>query len=150
MAFAGSGQQQDSGGKMLHLAPSTTSKVNSKSISRGGGRSSFRGLVYVQKGAEDSKASMACDALILDALSRSDTYPDIHVSEGKTSVGHEASVSRIDEEQLFYLKSRGLNDEEATSMIVAGFIEPLVKELPMEYAVEMNRLIQYQMENAVG
>ncbi len=150
MAFAGSGQQQDSGGKMLHLAPNTTSKVNSKSISRGGGRSSFRGLIYVQEGAKGAKASMACDALILDPLSRSDTYPDIQINEGGVSVGHEASVSKIDEEQLFYLKSRGLNDEEATSMVVSGFIEPLVKELPMEYAVEMNRLIRYQMENSVG
>lgn len=150
MAFASSGQHLDSGGKMLHLARNTTSKVNSKSISRGGGRSSFRGLIYVQKGAARSKASMACDALILDPQSRSDTYPDIHVNEGRVNVGHEASVSKIDEEQLFYLKSRGLNAEEATSMVVAGFIEPLVKELPMEYAVEMNRLIQYQMENKVG
>jgi Fe-S cluster assembly protein SufB len=150
MAFAGTGQQQDSGGKMLHLAPNTTSKVNSKSISRGGGRSSFRGLIYVKQAAKGTKASMACDALILDPLSRSDTYPNIQINEGGVSVGHEASVSKIDEEQLFYLKSRGLNDEEATSMIVSGFIEPLVKELPMEYAVEMNRLIQYQMENSVG
>jgi Fe-S cluster assembly protein SufB len=150
MAFAGSGQQQDTGGKMLHLARNTTSKVNSKSISRGGGRSSFRGLLHVQKGAEGSKSSMACDALILDPLSRSDTYPNIDVNESRVSVGHEASVSKIDEEQLFYLKSRGLNDEEATSMVVSGFIEPLVKELPMEYAVEMNRLVQYQMENSVG
>ena len=150
MAFAGTGQQQDSGGKMLHLAPNTTSKVNSKSISRGGGRSSFRGLIYVKDGAKSAKASMACDALILDPFSRSDTYPDIHINEGRVSVGHEASVSKIDEEQLFYLKSRGLNNEEATSLVVSGFIEPLVKELPMEYAVEMNRLIQYQMENSVG
>lgn len=150
MAFAGSGQQQDSGGKILHLAPNTTSKVNSKSISRGGGRSSFRGLIYVKEGAKGTKASMACDALILDPLSRSDTYPNIQINESGVSVGHEASVSKIDEEQLFYLKSRGLNDEEATSMVVSGFIEPLVKELPMEYAVEMNRLIQYQMENSVG
>jgi Fe-S cluster assembly protein SufB len=150
MAFAGSGQQQDTGGKMLHLSRNTTSKINSKSISRSGGRSSFRGLLYVQKGAEGSKSSSTCDALILDPLSRSDTYPNIDVKEGRVNVGHEASVSKIDEEQLFYLKSRGLNDEEATSMVVSGFIEPLVKELPMEYAVEMNRLIQYQMENSVG
>jgi Fe-S cluster assembly protein SufB len=150
LAFAGAGQHQDTGGKMLHLARNTTSKINSKSISRGGGRSSFRGLVYVQKGSEGAKASVACDALILDPQSRSDTYPNIDVNEGKVTVGHEASVSKIDEEQLFYLKSRGLNEEEATSMVVSGFIEPLVKELPMEYAVEMNRLIQFQMENSVG
>ena len=150
MAFAGTGQQQDTGGKMLHLARNTTSKVNSKSISRGGGRSSFRGLVYVQKGAEGARSSVACDALILDPQSRSDTYPNIDVNEGKATIGPEASVSKINEEQLFYLKSRGLNEEEATTMVVSGFIEPLVKELPMEYAVEMNRLIQYQMENSVG
>jgi Fe-S cluster assembly protein SufB len=150
MAFAGTGQHHDTGGKMLHLARNTTSKINSKSISRGGGRSSFRALVYVQKGAEVARSSVACDALILDPQSRSDTYPNIDVNEDKANIGHEASVSKINEEQLFYLKSRGLNVEEATSMVVSGFIEPLVKELPMEYAVEMNRLIQYQMENSVG
>jgi len=150
MAFAGHGQQQDTGGKMLHLAPNTSSKITSKSISRGGGRSSFRGLVYVNEKAVGSKANVVCDALILDDKSRSDTYPDLRVFAEPVSVGHEASVSRIGEEQLFYLKSRGLSDEQATSMAVAGFIEPLVKELPMEYAVEMNRLIQLQMEGSVG
>ena len=150
MAFAGTGQQQDSGGKMLHLAPHTTSKINSKSISRGGGRSSFRGLVHVEEKAIDSRANVACDALILDAQSRSDTYPKLDIQEKQVRVGHEASVSKIDEEQLFYLKSRGLNTDEATTMVVSGFIEPLVKELPMEYAVEMNRLIQLQMEGSVG
>lgn len=150
MAFAGTGQQQDTGGKMLHLAPKTTSKITSKSISRGGGRSSFRGLIFVKNGASESRASSSCDALILDPKSRSDTYPNINVNEEKVTVSHEASVSKIDEEQLFYLKSRGLNEEDATSMVVSGFIEPLVKELPMEYAVEMNRLIQFQMESSLG
>ena len=150
MAFAGIGQQQDSGGKMLHFAPHTTSKVNSKSISRGGGRSSFRGFIHVKEGATDSRANIACDALILDSHSRSDTYPKLDIQEKQVRIGHEASVSKIDEEQLFYLKSRGLNADEATTMVVSGFIEPLVKELPMEYAVEMNRLIQLQMEGSVG
>jgi len=150
MAFAGKGQTQDAGGKMIHLAPNTSSKVTSKSISKDGGRSSFRGLVKVKKGARNSRSSVVCDALILDPLSRSDTYPNIDSGEYMVSIGHEASVSKVSEEQLFYLKSRGLSDEEATTMVVSGFIEPLVKELPMEYAVEMNRLIQLQMEGSVG
>jgi Fe-S cluster assembly protein SufB len=150
MAFAGPGQHLDAGGKMLHLAKATSSKITSKSISKGGGRSSFRGYLKVRKGAEGAKANVVCDALILDPLSRSDTYPIIDVNEEKVAVGHEASVSKVSEEQLFYLKSRGLNEEEATTMVVSGFIEPLVKELPMEYAVEMNRLIQLQMEGSVG
>lgn len=150
MAFAGAGQIQDAGGKMLHLAPHTSSKMTSKSISKDGGRSSFRGLVYLNDQAEDSKANIVCDALILDPQSRSDTYPLIKSSSKDVSIGHEASVSKVSEEQLFYLKSRGLSDEEATTMVVSGFIEPLVKELPMEYAVEMNRLIQLQMEGSVG
>ncbi len=150
MAFAGGGQTQDAGGKMLHLAANTTSKITSKSISKDGGRSSFRGLVKVNKGAAGSRSSVVCDALILDAQSRSDTYPDIQTAEHEVSIGHEASVSKVSEEQLFYLKSRGLSNEEATTMVVSGFIEPLVKELPMEYAVEMNRLIQLQMEGSVG
>jgi len=150
MAFAGNGQTQDAGGKMIHLAPNTSSKITSKSISKDGGRSSFRGLLKVVKGAVNSRSSVACDALILDPLSRSDTYPDIDAAENRVSIGHEASVSKISEEQLFYLKSRGLSDEQATTMVVSGFIEPLVKELPMEYAVEMNRLIQLQMEGSVG
>jgi Fe-S cluster assembly protein SufB len=150
MAFAGKGQTQDAGGKMLHFAPSTTSKITSKSISKDGGRSSFRGLVYVSPKAEDSKVNVVCDALILDPQSRSDTYPTIKNSAKDVSIGHEASVSKVSEDQLFYLKSRGLSDEEATTMVVSGFIEPLVKELPMEYAVEMNRLIQLQMEGSVG
>lgn len=150
MAFAGSGQIQDAGGKMLHLAPKTTSKITSKSISKGGGRSSFRGLIFVKEGAAGAKSNVVCDALILDEKSRSDTYPVIDSSESNVSIGHEASVSRVSDDQLFYLKSRGLSDEEATTMVVSGFIEPLVKELPMEYAVEMNRLIQLQMEGSVG
>ena len=150
MAFAGKGQTQDAGGKMLHFAPRTTSKITSKSISKDGGRSSFRGLVYVNPKAEDSKINVVCDALILDPQSRSDTYPTIKNSAKDVSIGHEASVSKVSEDQLFYLKSRGLSDEEATTMVVSGFIEPLVKELPMEYAVEMNRLIQLQMEGSVG
>lgn len=150
MAFAGRDQIQDAGGKMIHLAPNTSSKITSKSISKDGGRSSFRGLLKVKKGAANSRASVVCDALILDPQSRSDTYPNIDCAEDKVSIGHEASVSKVSEEQLFYLKSRGLSDEEATTMVVSGFIEPLVKELPMEYAVEMNRLIQLQMEGSVG
>ncbi len=150
MAFAGKGQTQDAGGKMIHLAPNTSSKITSKSISKDGGRSSFRGLLKVRKGAHNSRSSVVCDALILDPQSRSDTYPDIDSAENLVSIGHEASVSKVSEEQLFYLKSRGLSDEEATTMVVSGFIEPLVKELPMEYAVEMNRLIQLQMEGSVG
>ncbi len=150
MAFAGSGQIQDAGGKMLHLAPNTSSKITSKSISKDGGRSSFRGLLKVKKGAVNSRANVVCDALILDPRSRSDTYPNIDCAENRVSIGHEASVSKVSDEQLFYLKSRGLSDEEATTMVVSGFIEPLVKELPMEYAVEMNRLIQLQMEGSVG
>ena len=150
MAFAGKGQTQDAGGKMLHLAPHTTSKITSKSISKNGGRSSFRGLVYVSPKANDSKINVVCDALILDPQSRSDTYPTIKNSAKDVAIGHEASVSKVSEDQLFYLKSRGLSDEEATTMVVSGFIEPLVKELPMEYAVEMNRLIQLQMEGSVG
>ena len=150
MAFAGKNQIQDTGGKMLHLAEHTSSKITSKSISKDGGRSSFRGLVYVDKKGESSKANVVCDALILDGKSRSDTYPHLENRAEKVSIGHEASVSKVSEEQLFYLTSRGLSEEDATTMIISGFIEPLVKELPMEYAVEMNRLIQLQMEGSVG
>jgi Fe-S cluster assembly protein SufB len=150
IAFAGAGQHQDAGGKLVHCAPNTTGQIISKSISKNGGRSSYRGLVRVEKGAKDSKCNVVCDALILDPKSRSDTYPYIEVAEQEVSIGHEASVSKIGEEQLFYLMSRGLTEQEASAMIVNGFIEPLVKELPMEYAVEMNRLIQLQMEGSVG
>jgi Fe-S cluster assembly protein SufB len=150
MAFAGPGQHQDAGSKMVHFAPNTTSKITSKSISKGGGRTSYRGLLKVYKGAKGVKSNAVCDALLLDPDSRSDTYPYIEVDEDDISIGHEASVSKVGEEQLFYLMSRGLSQEEAITMIVSGFIEPLVKELPMEYAVEMNRLIQLQMEGSVG
>jgi Fe-S cluster assembly protein SufB len=150
IAFASAGQHQDAGAKVVHCAPNTSSRIVSKSISKNGGRASYRGLVKVQDGAVKSKSSVVCDALILDDKSRSDTYPYIEIEEQDVSVGHEASVSRIGEEQLFYLTSRGLTEAEASTMIVSGFIEPLVKELPMEYAVEMNRLIQLQMEGTVG
>jgi Fe-S cluster assembly protein SufB len=150
MAFAGPGQHQDTGGKMIHFAPNTSSKITSKSISKGSGRASYRGLLKVYKGATNVKANVSCDALLLDPTSRSDTYPYIEIDEEDVTVGHEASVSKIGEEQLFYLMSRGLTQEQATTMVVSGFIEPLVKELPMEYAVEMNRLIQLQMEGSVG
>ncbi len=150
MAFAGPGQHQDAGGKVIHFAPHTSSKITSKSISRGGGRTSYRGLLKVYKGAEDVKSNVVCDALLLDPQSRSDTYPYIEIDEDDVTIGHEATVSKVGEEQLFYLMSRGLSQEEATTMVVSGFIEPLVKELPMEYAVEMNRLIQLQMAGSVG
>ena len=150
MAFAGEGQHQDAGGKVIHVAPHTSSKVTSKSISKGSGRSSYRGLLKVYKGANDVRSSVVCDALLLDDTSRSDTYPYIEIDEDDVTIGHEASVSKVGEEQLFYLMSRGLSEEEATTMVVSGFIEPLVKELPMEYAIEMNRLIQIQMEGSIG
>ncbi|HNT22765.1 MAG TPA: Fe-S cluster assembly protein SufB [Anaerolineales bacterium] len=150
MAFAGPGQHQDAGGKMIHFAKDTTSKITSKSISKGGGRASYRGLLKVYKGAENVRSNVVCDALLLDPQSRSDTYPYIEIDEDDVTVGHEASVSKVGEEQLFYLMSRGLSEEEATTMVVSGFIEPLVKELPMEYAIEMNRLIQLQMEGSIG
>lgn len=150
IAFSSAGQHQDAGAKLVHCAPNTTGQIVSKSISKNGGRGSYRGLVRVEKGAKNTKCSVVCDALILDQESRSDTYPYIEIMEQDVSVGHEASVSRIGEEQLFYLMSRGLTESEASTMIVNGFIEPLVKELPMEYAVEMNRLIQLQMEGSVG
>ena len=150
IAFAGRGQHQDAGGKVVHGAPYTSSKIVSKSISKDGGRASYRGLLKVAKGAHHSKSNVVCDALLLDERSRSDTYPYIEIEEDHVSVGHEASVSKIGEEQLFYLMSRGISEDEAAAMIVGGFIEPLVKELPMEYAVEMNRLIQLQMEGSIG
>ena len=150
IAFSSAGQHQDAGAKLVHSAPNTTGQIISKSISKNGGRSSYRGLVRVDPGAHNSKNSVVCDALILDPQSRSDTYPYIEIMEQDVQIGHEASVSRIGEEQLFYLLSRGLTEAEASTMIVNGFIEPLVKELPMEYAIEMNRLIQLQMEGSVG
>jgi Fe-S cluster assembly protein SufB len=150
IAFAGHGQHQDAGGKVVHVAPNTTSRIISKSISKGGGRASYRGLLKVEKGAENSKSNVVCDALLLDEQSRSDTYPYIEIDAENVTIGHEASVSKVGEEQLFYLMSRGIPEDMATSMVVNGFIEPLVKELPMEYAIEMNRLIQLQMEGSIG
>jgi len=150
VAFAGPGQHQDAGGKVVHFAPNTSSKITSKSISQGDGRSTYRGLLKVFPKAEGSKSKVVCDALLLDPQSRSDTYPYIEVDAQDVTLGHEATVSKVSEEQLFYLMSRGLSEEEATTMIVSGFIEPLVKELPMEYAVEMNRLVQLQMTGSVG
>ena len=150
IAFSSKGQHQDAGAKVVHCAPHTKSRIISKSISKNGGRSSYRGLCKIEEGAFGSKSNVVCDALILDSDSRSDTYPYIEVEEQDVQVEHEASVSRIGEEQLFYLMSRGLSEAEASSMIVSGFIEPLIKELPMEYAVEMNRLIELQMEGSVG
>ena len=150
VAFAGQNQQQDAGGKMVHFAPNTSSKITSKSISRGNGRSTYRGLLKVLTNADNVKSNSVCDALLLNPESRSDTYPNIEIDNENVSIGHEATVSKIGEEQLFYLQSRGMSEEEATSMVVSGFIEPLVKELPMEYAVEMNRLIQLQMLGSVG
>jgi len=150
VAFASEGQHQDAGAKLVHCAPHTSGRIVSKSISKNGGRSSYRGLVRAEKGAVKTKSNVVCDALILDPISRSDTYPYIEIEEQDVMVGHEASVSRIGEDQLFYLMSRGLSEPEAAMMIVSGFVEPLVKELPMEYAVEMNRLIELQMEGSVG
>ncbi len=150
LALAGANQHQDAGGKLMFLAPDTSGEIISKSVSHSGGRTSYRGLVKVIKNAQRVKCNVRCDALILDEKSRSDTYPTMQVAEDNVRIGHEASVSRIDAEQLFYLMSRGLTEIEATSLIVNGFIEPIVKELPLEYAVELNRLIQLNMEGSVG
>jgi Fe-S cluster assembly protein SufB len=150
IAFAGSGQHQDAGGKAVHVAPNTSSVITSKSISKNGGRAGYRGLLEVNKNSGGSKSKVVCDALILDEESRSDTYPYIKIDADDVDIGHEATVSKIGEEQLFYLMSRGLTEAEASAMIVSGFVEPITKELPLEYAVEMNRLIQLQMEGSVG
>jgi Fe-S cluster assembly protein SufB len=150
IAFAGEGQHQDAGAKMLHLAPHTSSTIVSKSVARGGGRTSYRGLVEVHKGAHHSASTVKCDALLIDDISRSDTYPYVDVREDDVSMGHEATVSRVSENQLFYLMSRGLTEDEAMAMVVRGFVEPIARELPMEYALELNRLIELQMEGAVG
>ena len=150
IAFAGAGQHLDAGAKMVHVAPNTTSLITSKSVSKDGGRAGYRGLVRVEPGAEESRSFVRCDALILDEDSRSDTYPYMEIEEANIDIGHEATVSKVGEDQLFYLMSRGLTEEQATAMVVAGFIEPIVKELPMEYAVELNRLIELQMEGSVG
>ncbi|MEY4348556.1 MAG: hypothetical protein RIS43_975 [Actinomycetota bacterium] len=150
IAFAGEGQHQDAGSKMVHAAPHTSSTIISKSVARGGGRTSYRGLVQIQEGAYGSKSTVKCDALLVDDISRSDTYPYVDVREDDVSMGHEATVSRVSDDQLFYLMSRGLTEDEAMAMIVRGFVEPIARELPMEYALELNRLIELQMEGAVG
>jgi len=150
VAFASNGMHQDAGAKVTHLAPHTTSQILSKSVSKGSGRASYRGLVRINSGAHHTKSSVRCDALLLDEDARTDTYPTIRVEENQTEIGHEATVSKVGEDQLFYLMSRGLDESEAYSLIVNGFIEPITKELPMEYAVELNRLIDLQMEGAIG
>src|SRR5215831_6939712 len=150
VAFAGGGQHQDAGAKMVHCAPNTSSTIVSKSVARGGGRTSYRGLVQVQDGAEHSKSTVKCDALLVDTVSRSDTYPYVDVREDDVEMGHEATVTKISEDQLFYLMSRGMTEDEAMATIVRGFVEPIARELPMEYALELNRLIELQMEGAVG
>jgi Fe-S cluster assembly protein SufB len=150
IAFAGEGQHQDAGSKMVHAAPNTSSSIVSKSVARGGGRTSYRGLVQILEGAYGSKSTVRCDALLVDDISRSDTYPYVDVREDDVSMGHEATVSKVSADQLFYLMSRGMAEDEAMAMIVRGFIEPIARELPMEYALELNRLIELQMEGAVG
>tara|TARA_B100000809_G_scaffold180723_1_gene178383 strand:+ start:6134 stop:7549 length:1416 start_codon:yes stop_codon:yes gene_type:complete len=150
IAYAGDGQHQDTGGKVVHVAPHTTSSIISKSISKGHGRSTYRGLCKVHEGAHHARSNVECDALLINDTSRTDTYPYIEIEENDANVGHEASVSKIGEEQLFYLTSRGISEEEAMAMIVRGFIEPIAKELPLEYAVELNRLIELEMEGSVG
>jgi Fe-S cluster assembly protein SufB len=150
IAYAGNGQHHDTGGKVVHVAPRTTSSIVSKSISRGTGRSSYRGLCKVYDGAKHSKSNVECDALLINSTSRTDTYPYIEIDERDANVGHEATVSKVGEEQLFYLMSRGMSEEEAMALIVRGFIEPIAKELPLEYAVELNRLIDLEMEGSVG
>ncbi len=150
IAFAGEGQHQDAGAKMVHAAPHTSSSIVSKSVARGGGRTSYRGLVQILEGAHHSASNVLCDALLVDQISRSDTYPYVDVREDDVSMGHEATVSRVSEDQLFYLMSRGMKETEAMAMIVRGFVEPIARELPMEYALELNRLIELQMEGSVG
>ncbi len=150
IAFAGKGQHQDAGSKVLHFAPNTTSRITSKSICKDGGKASYRGLVHVARGATDCKVKVECDALIFDNRSSTDTVPYMEIMEQDTTMEHEATVSKVSEEQLFYLRSRGLSQEQATQMIVQGFVEPFTKELPMEYAVELNRLIELEMEGSVG
>jgi Fe-S cluster assembly protein SufB len=150
IAYAGPGQHQDAGGKIIHAAPHTSSRIVSKSISKGSGRSSYRGLLRVEKGAHHVKSNVECDALLLDEDARTDTYPYIEIEDERAQIGHEATVSKIGDEQLFYLMSRGLSEDEAATMVVRGFIEPIAKELPLEYAVELNRLIELEMEGSVG
>ncbi|HEY0603357.1 MAG TPA: SufD family Fe-S cluster assembly protein, partial [Herpetosiphonaceae bacterium] len=150
IAYAGEGQHQDAGAKMIHAAPDTTSRITNKSVSKNGGRTTYRGLAKVLPGATNAKVNVVCDALILDDRSASDTIPFIEIEEDKATLAHEATVGKIGEDQLFYLMSRGLSEAEALSMIVLGFMEPFTRELPMEYAVELNRLIQMEMEGSVG
>jgi Fe-S cluster assembly protein SufB len=150
IAFAGEGQHQDAGAKMTHLAPHTSSTIISKSVARGGGRTSYRGLVRVNPNAHHSRSTVKCDALLVDTISRSDTYPYVDVRTDDVSMGHEATVSKVSDDQLFYLMSRGLTEDEAMAMVVRGFVEPIARELPMEYALELNRLIELQMEGSVG
>ncbi|MFC4947604.1 Fe-S cluster assembly protein SufB [Pseudonocardia sp. GCM10023141] len=150
IAFAGEGQHQDAGAKMVHLAPYTSSTIISKSVARGGGRTSYRGLVQVNPRAHHSRSTVKCDALLVDTISRSDTYPYVDVRNDEVSMGHEATVSKVSGDQLFYLMSRGLTEDEAMAMVVRGFVEPIARELPMEYALELNRLIELQMEGSVG
>lgn len=150
IAWAGEGQHQDAGAKMIHLAPNTSSRIISKSISKGGGRATYRGMVQINKGAKGAKSKVVCDALILDSDSRSDTYPMNRIMENQSSLEHEATVSKVGEEQLFYLMSRGIGEHEAEAMVVNGFLEPIMKEIPFEYAIEMNRLVKLEMEGSVG
>jgi Fe-S cluster assembly protein SufB len=150
IAYAGNGQHQDAGGKVIHNAPHTSSRIVSKSISKGTGRSSYRGLLQVNPGAHHVRSNVECDALLLDEQARTDTYPYIEIQDDHAQIGHEATVSKIGDEQLFYLMSRGLSEDEAATMVVRGFIEPIAKELPLEYAVELNRLIELEMEGSVG
>ena len=150
IAFAGDGQHQDAGAKMIHAAPDSSSSIVSKSISKGYGRSSYRGLVQIYDGATRARSNVECDALLLDETSKTDTYPYIQIEEKTAQVGHEARVSKLNDEQIFYLMSRGLAEDEAMALIVRGFLEPVAKELPLEYAVELNRLIELEMEGSVG
>ena len=150
IAYASDGQHQDTGGKVVHVAPHTTSQITSKSISKGNGRASYRGLLKVYKGATGAKSNVECDALLLSDTSRTDTYPYIEIDEETASIGHEATVSKVGDEQLFYLTSRGLSQEQAMTMVVRGFIEPIAKQLPLEYAIELNRLVELEMEGSVG
>ena len=150
IAYAGNGQHQDTGGKVVHAAPRTSSSIVSKSISKGSGRASYRGLCKVYEGSTDAKSNVECDALLIDEAARTDTYPYIEIDENQSTVGHEARVSKVGEEQLFYLMSRGMPEEEAMALIVRGFIEPIARQLPLEYAVELNRLIELEMEGSVG
>ena len=150
IAFAGDGQHQDAGAKMIHAAPNTSSSIISKSISKGHGRSSYRGLVQINDGATGAKSNVECDALLLDETAKTDTYPYIEIEEKSAHVGHEATVSKLSDEQIFYLMSRGLAEDEAKALIIGGFLEPVAKELPLEYAVELNRLIELEMEGSVG